>query len=180
MISRLLALNVVVFAVFFLIAFFYPHKNLEYSEVEEEPPRLLYQSTHVFPFSVEDILCMAKNIYYEAASESDLGKYAVAHITVNRVHHDKWPNTVCNVVYQHAQFSWTLDKKRRNVMPPKNNASWQRSLQIAYDVLYNGTRVVMLDESYFYHANYVKPRWAAAKKVVTTIDTHIFYSFRDI
>jgi spore germination cell wall hydrolase CwlJ-like protein len=58
----------------------------------------------------KQLLCMAKNIYYEAASESFEGKLAVAQVTMNRVNSKKFPSNVCDVVYQKTgstyQFSW--------------------------------------------------------------------------
>ena len=51
--------------------------------------------------------CLAMNIYHEARGERWEGQIAVAHVTMNRVAHDEWPNNVCDVVYQKKQFSWT-------------------------------------------------------------------------
>jgi len=177
MINRIFALYVVLL-ILTVFAYTIKSKNVIDDVIEERQP-LLYKTNHTFSFSSNEFFCMAKNIFYEAGIESDLGKYAVAHVTVNRVLHENWPNTICNVVYQYAQFSWTLDRKRRNVVPQSGNKNWQRSLEIAHDVMYNGMRVSALDNSYFYHANYVRPKWAAAKRVVTTIDTHIFYAYRE-
>ena len=54
--------------------------------------------------------CLALNIYHEARGERVEGQIAVAHVTMNRVNHEKWPSTICEVVYQPKQFSWTHDK----------------------------------------------------------------------
>ena len=51
--------------------------------------------------------CMTANIYHEARGESLKGQYAVAHVVMNRVHHEQFPNSVCEVVFQPKQFSWT-------------------------------------------------------------------------
>ena len=53
----------------------------------------------------KQLLCMAKNIYYEAASESFEGKLAVAQVTMNRVNSKKFPSNVCDVVYQRGSYS---------------------------------------------------------------------------
>ena len=62
----------------------------------------------------EKIDCMTANIYHEARGESIKGQYAVAHVTMNRVHHEQFPDTVCEVVFQPKQFSWshTIDDPR--------------------------------------------------------------------
>jgi len=46
------------------------------------------------------LLCLAKNIYYEAGLESREGMIAVAQVTMNRTEDDKFPKTVCGVVNQ--------------------------------------------------------------------------------
>ena len=46
------------------------------------------------------LLCLAKNIYYEAGLESREGMIAVAQVTMNRTEDAKFPNTVCGVVNQ--------------------------------------------------------------------------------
>ena len=42
----------------------------------------------------EELECMSKNIYFEAAMESTAGKLAVAQVTMNRVRSQHYPNTV--------------------------------------------------------------------------------------
>ena len=50
--------------------------------------------------SSKDIDCLAKNIYYEAGSEPEEGKVAVAMVTINRVRDGRFGKTVCSVVDQ--------------------------------------------------------------------------------
>jgi len=176
-ISRIMVINIVIFAViavFFLAVIQIKTQNVV---IEESP---YYKTEKIFPFSSNDLMCLAKNIYHEAGIESDLGKYAVAQVTVNRIEHGSWPDSVCSVVYQYAQFSWTLDPRIKHSVPKATNANWHRSIQIAFDVLYNGTRIRALEDVYFFHADYVTPRWSRQKELVTKIDTHIFYKFREV
>jgi len=49
------------------------------------------------------LLCLAKNIYYEAGLESRDGMIAVAQVTMNRTEHEKFPDTVCGVVNQKTE-----------------------------------------------------------------------------
>ena len=65
--------------------------------------------------------CLAKNIYFEARNEPFVGQFAVALVTLNRVHDSAFPNTICDVVYEgihtargfpkrdRCQFSWDCD-----------------------------------------------------------------------
>ena len=46
------------------------------------------------------LLCLAKNIYYEAGLETREGMIAVAQVTLNRTEDEKFPKTVCEVVNQ--------------------------------------------------------------------------------
>ena len=77
---------------------------------------------------IETLTCLAMNIYFEARSESTLGQHAVAQVTMNRVASDKYPNSVCDVVWQSGQFSWTNDGKSD---VPKNKEAWEKAKHIA-------------------------------------------------
>src|SRR5882672_3747420 len=47
-----------------------------------------------------DLRCLALTIYHEARGEPELGKFAVAHVVVNRAHDPRFPRRICDVVYQ--------------------------------------------------------------------------------
>jgi spore germination cell wall hydrolase CwlJ-like protein len=49
---------------------------------------------------IDEVVCLAENIYFEARAESEVGKAAVGNTTKNRVLHTNWPNTYCEVVKQ--------------------------------------------------------------------------------
>jgi spore germination cell wall hydrolase CwlJ-like protein len=53
--------------------------------------------------SSKDIDCLARNIYYEAGSESEEGKVAVAMVTINRVRDGRFGKTICSVVDQRTK-----------------------------------------------------------------------------
>lgn len=61
--------------------------------------------------SENDMYCMVQNIYHESRGEDTLGQAAVAHVTLNRVKSPAYPDSVCGVVWQKDQFSWTEDRK---------------------------------------------------------------------
>ncbi len=64
------------------------------------------------PAVVSEWQCMLKNIYHEARGEGVEGMKAVALVTLNRAKQQN--KTVCEVVYQRKQFSWTNTAKGRN------------------------------------------------------------------
>lgn len=121
-----------------------------------------------------DLFCMAKNIYHEAGYESDLGKYAVAQVTINRMKDPRFRKTVCGVVFEPYQFSWANNHSRRWTTP--RGEGWQEAKHIARDVLENGKRVHGMSDALFYHATYVRPSWARTKDRLTRIGLHIFYN----
>lgn len=144
----------------------------------ERPYSLFYKAEKAIKFNQDDLTCMARNIFFEAGTESTVGKYAVAQVTINRVQHSNFPTTVCKVVYDPYQFSWTLDKKLLKKKPKGPN--WDESMHVAFQVLYGNVRLSLVDEALFYHATYVNPRWAKHKDFIARIETHIFYKYREV
>ena len=57
--------------------------------------------------SKQQLDCLSKVAYFESKGESDKGMLAVIHTTLNRVKDNRFPKTVCGVVYQKSQYSWT-------------------------------------------------------------------------
>ena len=119
---------------------------------------------------------MAKNIYYEAASESYEGKLAVAQVTMNRVNSPLYPKTICEVVYQKTgntyQFSWVGE----NVGPVRSKYAWEECLIVARKAL---TQLKLHDTIYetksmFYHNTSVNPAWKL--KYVAKIGNHLFHT----
>lgn len=115
--------------------------------------------------------CLALNIYHESRGEVIEGQLAVAHVTMNRVNHDYFPDTVCDVVYQNKQFSWTFLKKDHE---PENQKLWNQALVIARDVMIGNTEDPTHGAT-FYHANYVNPSWAKKMDLSKVIGVHLFY-----
>jgi spore germination cell wall hydrolase CwlJ-like protein len=59
---------------------------------------------------------MVQNVYHEGRGERALGQAAIAHVTLNRVRSPAYPDSVCGVVWQRDQFSWTNDGKSDRMM----------------------------------------------------------------
>lgn len=61
-----------------------------------------------FPFLSDiDVECLARNIFYESASEPIEGKVAVGMVTLNRTIDPRFPKDVCSVVKQKTLFTKT-------------------------------------------------------------------------
>ena len=123
----------------------------------------------------KELRCLALNIYHEARSEPPVGRYAVAWVTLNRVEHEKFRDTVCKVVYQPGQFSWTEDGKRDKTYEKE---AYKISMKIAEDVYFakEKGKIDPTGGATFYHAEYVKPKWRHSMSSSLKIGKHIFYT----
>lgn len=120
------------------------------------------------------IQCLAENAYFEAGNQSTKGMIAVTNVVMNRVKDDRFPNTPCAVVNQKArgvcQFSWVCEGKKRI----HDWALFRRTRQVAEDVYLKNIGDVT-GGAKFYHADYVRPRWAYVFDRTKKIGDHIFY-----
>ena len=124
------------------------------------------------------LTCLALNVYYEARSEPMDGQYAVAHVVLNRVADDAFPDDACKVVKQgyhkgrhRCQFSWYCDGKSDN---PKDSLSWVVAQVVAYNTLYGHHRDNTHGATH-YHATYVNPWWRKHYDKTVAHGSHIFY-----
>lgn len=145
------------------------------TELSEQVQEIsLYKSKNTVNFTAAEQHCLAKNIFYEAGVEDYAGKIAVAQVTNNRLKSGRWGADICSVVYAKAQFSWTLDKKKKFATP--KGKLWIESKKAAADFR-RGTRIQGLEKSKFYHTDWIaKPYWADKNKQVHKVGQHIFYS----
>jgi spore germination cell wall hydrolase CwlJ-like protein len=137
--------------------------NKDVLELDQKP--ILYNN--------KDLKCLAQNIFFEAGTESMLGKIAVGQVTVNRVKIGHWGETVCDVVNAKDQFSWT---NRDDLSIDKHSRNYRDSILAAKKVLQERKRLRILRSALFYHADYVRPYWADKNQKVVKIEKHIFYN----
>ena len=114
------------------------------------------------------VLCLAMNIYHEARGEPIAGQRAVAAVTLNRVDSRRWPNTLCAVVMQHRQFSWTQD----HLSDEMTDAS---ARTIAYQIAWEALEMPRANDATHYHATHIRPYWADSLVEIGTIGNHTFY-----
>ena len=135
--------------------------------------------------------CLAMNMYHEARNQGTAGVLAVTAVVLNRVHDDRFPDTICEVVEQgptraswqdpkirfpvknRCQFSWFCDGKSDT---PRNKKIYNRMYNLADAILDN--EISFLDitgGATHYHADYVSPAWAKTKTKTVEIQDHIFY-----
>ena len=123
--------------------------------------------------------CLARAVYFESRSESDLGQLAVAKVILNRVKSPDYPKSICGVVYQGSgsrnscQFSFACDGLPDDVKQP---GAWSHAKTIAQRAIAGDPAIAMMGSATNYHADYVKPKWAKAMRKLARIGHHIFYA----
>lgn len=139
------------------------------------------------PVDQRDLHCLATNIYHEARGENYVGMVAVGWVTVNRVQHQRFPNTVCDVVYQarhdhqgvpvkHAcQFSWYCDGRPDHI---QNSRSWNLSMKVARDVLTNSIPDITDGATFYYNPELAEPAWRNEFQRTAVINSHAFMRYR--
>jgi spore germination cell wall hydrolase CwlJ-like protein len=110
---------------------------------------------------------MVATLYHEARGEGVRGMEAVASVVMNRA--KQTHRSVCSIVYERKQFSWTHVTKDKRI---KGNI--MDILSITHKAL-SGVLVDVTQGATFYHATYVKPFWAKHKVLTVQINNHIFY-----
>lgn len=117
------------------------------------------------------LACLALAVYFEARGEPLAGQVAVAQTIVERVQDDRWPGTVCAVVYQPRHFEFYWDGKPETV---RDNWAWDRAMRVA-DAVASGVRNETCAGATHYHATYVRPWWVDLVQPVCVVGNHVFY-----
>ncbi len=124
--------------------------------------------------------CLARAVYFEARSESELGQMAVAKVILNRTRTEGFPKSICGVVYQGSnrrnscQFSFACDGLPDDVRQPE---AWARSRDVARRAIAGTSQMgAGMKDAVNYHADYVKPKWSKTMRRLVKIGRHIFYA----
>jgi len=121
--------------------------------------------------------CLAQAVYFEARSEPFEGQVAVAYVIMNRVKDKRYPDNICDVVFQNeqlrhrCQFSFACDGLSDN---PYEMTAWNMAQRVAGGALKNARSDVTAGSTH-YHADYVSPRWAKYLQPTIQVGSHIFY-----
>ena len=116
------------------------------------------------------LLCLALAIYHEGRGENLTGQRAVASVVLNRVQDPRYPDTVCGVVWEPKQFSFTHDGKPEKMYEVEAR---EKAMQVAEEALQgNGLNIT----STHYHSNKVRPYWKTHYKLDGRVGNHLFYT----
>ena len=144
---------------------------------------------------VDEVKCLAQNIYFEARDQTIKGQIAVALVTLNRVESRQFPNTICKVIHQASRYSNGKLKKHKCHFSwycdglsdiPRDRIAWKVSNTIARAMLQkSGVHIKhfgkkwdmkdFLNGAKYYHRIDVNPYWNNKMIKVMTIDDHIFW-----
>ena len=130
----------------------------------------------------EQLTCMAEVMYFEARGEGREGMLAIGHVVMNRTTDPRFPDSVCKVTKQgkhvngkpvrnKCQFSWYCDGLPDVI---KDNETYLIALELAISVL-TGQSTNPVGKSLYFHAVYVRPRWARIFLRLRKVGKHIFY-----
>tara|TARA_R110000868_G_scaffold190142_1_gene433767 strand:+ start:97 stop:612 length:516 start_codon:yes stop_codon:yes gene_type:complete len=123
-----------------------------------------------------EILCLSKNIYFEARGEKKIGKTAVALVTVNRLKQSNKYTSICQVVYQKkyhkCQFSWACDNNKK----VNDQYSFNICRNIAKNVLMNYNIIPdITNGATHFHKKNIRTKWSKSLKKTVIIGKHVFY-----
>lgn len=117
-----------------------------------------------------EIHCLASNVYYESKGEPYKGQLAVALVTLNRVDDPRFPDSICSVVYQKNQFSWTKTKNASSIRT--NSEQWRTAKTAAMQAIMDRQIIGEFKATHFHNTS-INPKWKLKK--VAKIHNHIFY-----
>lgn len=156
-----------------------PEPAVEATEPVQE--RQVVQPRYYIPKEVmfvsdEERECLKLNMFYEAGGEGRRGMLAVGHVTINRSLSNRFPDDLCDVVYQKGQFHWVTQRSVHSVpeaVEPQLEVLSQliieqRLVERKPDTLTNGAT--------FFHNRTVKPQWDELKHTAS-IGQHEFYRY---
>jgi spore germination cell wall hydrolase CwlJ-like protein len=122
------------------------------------------------------ITCLSRTIYWEARGEGAAGMEAVANVVMNRLGHEGFPNTICEVVRQGSeqgacQFSWWCDGR-------SDDAEEDKSYAIAKEIARKALNRQLTDRTggaLYFHQREATPSWSAEYIKTVEVGEHVFY-----
>ncbi|MDI6810007.1 MAG: cell wall hydrolase [Candidatus Eisenbacteria bacterium] len=122
------------------------------------------------------ITCLSRTIYWEARGDGAASMEAVANVVMNRLGHEGFSNTICEVVKQGSeqgacQFSWWCDGR-------SDDAEEDKSYAIAKEIARKALNRQLTDRTggaLYFHQRKVTPSWSAEYIKTVEIGEFIFY-----
>ena len=122
----------------------------------------------------KEVYCMSENIYHEARDQGYDGQIMVAQVVMNRA---KLKNrSICQVVHQPMQFSWTISGKAKfNFGSPTETQAFNDAVAIAIEVMTDKHENLVGKADHYYNPDKEQPTWPAVMTLQGKWKDHIFY-----
>ena len=122
------------------------------------------------------ITCLARTVYWEARGDGTESMESVANVVMNRLRHDGFPKTVCDVVKQgqeqgECQFSWWCDGRSDSAFEDEPYAT---AKEVARKAL-NQQLPDRTDGALYFHHHGVAPNWSRMFVKTAEVGDFAFY-----
>jgi len=122
------------------------------------------------------ITCLSRTIYWEAKGEAGVGMESIANVVMNRLGHEGFPDTICEVVKQgreqgSCQFSWWCDGR-------SDDAEEEKAYAIAKEIARKALNRQLADRTggaMYFHQRQQSPDWSEEYIRTVTVGEHVFY-----
>ena len=122
------------------------------------------------------ITCLSRTIYWEAKGEPGVGMESIANVVMNRLGHEGFPDTICEVVRQgreqgSCQFSWWCDGR-------SDDAEEEKAYAIAKEIARKALNRQLADRTggaMYFHQRQQSPDWSEEYIRTVTVGEHVFY-----
>lgn len=115
-------------------------------------------------------ICLLCNCYFETRGEPQEGKIAVAKTVLSRKENPDYPDTVCGVVFQPSQFSWTKKSSLISADKPEEINDLNDCREAVHTANGEGPNGLI----YFYNPRKVTPAWSRTARSCGRIGDHVF------
>jgi len=122
------------------------------------------------------ITCLSRTIYWEARGDGAAGMEAIANVVMNRLGHEGFSNTICEVVMQGreqgaCQFSWWCDGR-------SDDAGEEKSYAIAKEIARKALNRQLTDRTggaLYFHQRKATPSWSTEYIKTVEVGEFVFY-----
>jgi len=122
------------------------------------------------------ITCLSRTIYWEARGKGAAGMEVIANVVMNRLGHEGFPSTICEVVMQgreqgSCQFSWWCDGRSHDA---KEDKSYAIAKEIARKAL-NRQLTDRTGGALYFHQRKATPSWSTKYIKTVEVADFVFY-----
>lgn len=156
---------------------------------KENEQKEFLQMEKIKNYTKEDLLWLTRNIYFEARSENLHGKMIVGFVTLNRVIHPQWDDTIKGVITQKWQFSWYNKYYGTGKVPTMWNIKARNECKKIAELclsLYNSMAESkdgwefdgIANGAVFYFADYIDPpSWSKDLAYIGKVGPHLLFKY---